>query len=89
VRGKESVGACPGRAAHSYRKQDGMDWFIIFDEMNLAHVEYYFADLLSILESGLDEEGWTLEKLQLFYPDEAEGEVPAHGRSAAGLYQSN
>lgn len=39
-------------------------WFVLLDEMNLARVEYYFADLLSVLESGRDEEGWTLEALQ-------------------------
>jgi hypothetical protein len=33
--------------------------------MNLAHVEYYFADFLSVLESGRDEEGWTKESLRL------------------------
>jgi hypothetical protein len=33
--------------------------------MNLAHVEYYFADFLSVLESGRDEEGWTKEALRL------------------------
>jgi hypothetical protein len=27
-------------------------YFLILDEMNLAHVEYYFAELLSVLESG-------------------------------------
>jgi 5-methylcytosine-specific restriction endonuclease McrBC GTP-binding regulatory subunit McrB len=44
--------------------------------MNLAHVEYYFADLLSVLESGRDEDGWTREPLHLGYPDEAEGNLP-------------
>ena len=29
--------------------EDRIAWFVILDEMNLAHVEYYFADLLSVL----------------------------------------
>lgn len=30
-------------------------FFVLFDEMNLARVEYYFADFLSVLESGREE----------------------------------
>lgn len=63
-------------ATRSYRKGENLPWFVILDEMNLAHVEYYFADLLSVLESGRDEEGWTREALQLVYPDEATGDLP-------------
>ncbi len=40
-------------------------YFIILDEMNLAHVEYYFADFLSVLESGRDERGFTRESIRL------------------------
>ena len=64
------------RAAQSYRRQDGTAWFVILDEMNLARVEYYFADLLSVLESGRDVEGWTREPIRLAYPEDAEGELP-------------
>ncbi len=55
------------RAARDY-KQNGSNaqpYFVILDEMNLAHVEYYFADFLSVLESGRNEEGWTKESLRL------------------------
>ena len=31
--------------------KDAVPYFILFDEMNLARVEYYFADFLSLLES--------------------------------------
>lgn len=31
---------------------DGIPHFLILDEMNLSHVERYFADLLSMIESG-------------------------------------
>lgn len=59
------------RAVDDYRanKKDALAWFVILDEMNLAHVEYYFADLLSIIESGRDEEGWSREPIRLTYPD--------------------
>ncbi|GEM_PF-3300964 len=30
-------------------------YFIILDEMNLSHIEYYFAEFLSVLESGRDD----------------------------------
>jgi energy-coupling factor transporter ATP-binding protein EcfA2 len=60
------------KAELSYRNQDGLAWFVILDEMNLAHVEYYFADLLSVLESGRDAEGWTREPLRFPHPAEAD-----------------
>ncbi len=55
------------RAASDYEqnKDNAQPYFVILDEMNLAHVEYYFADFLSVLESGRDEEGWTKEALRL------------------------
>jgi MoxR-like ATPase len=40
-------------------------YFLILDEMNLAHVEYYFADFLSVLESGRGHDGFTNEEIQL------------------------
>jgi len=40
-------------------------YFLILDEMNLAHVEYYFADFLSVLESGRETNGFTKEEIQL------------------------
>ena len=64
------------RAAESYRNQDGLAWFVVLDEMNLAHVEYYFADLLSVLESGRDAQGWTNESLNLVDTDEAPEDLP-------------
>jgi energy-coupling factor transporter ATP-binding protein EcfA2 len=55
------------RAARDYKqnKSNAQPYFVILDEMNLAHVEYYFADFLSVLESGRDKEGWTKEALRL------------------------
>ena len=64
------------QAAHSYRQNEGLAWFVILDEMNLARVEYYFGDLLSVLESGRNAEGWTNEPLRFIYPEDAEGDVP-------------
>ncbi len=51
-------------------------WFLILDEMNLARVEYYFADFLSVLESGRSEDGWTVEAIRLAYPDDCTGSPP-------------
>jgi 5-methylcytosine-specific restriction endonuclease McrBC GTP-binding regulatory subunit McrB len=45
-------------------------FFIILDEMNLSHVEYYFADFLSVLESGRDENYWTKETIKLHNSEE-------------------
>ncbi|GEM_PF-2170212 len=39
--------------------------FVLFDEMNLARVEYYFADFLSVLESQRDINGYTTQSIQL------------------------
>nr|WP_297093195.1 AAA family ATPase [Thermococcus sp.] len=51
---------------------EALPYFILLDEMNLAHVEYYFADFLSVLESGRDEDGFTREPLRLHDIDEIE-----------------
>jgi 5-methylcytosine-specific restriction protein B len=51
-------------------------WFLILDEMNLARVEYYFSDLLSVLESGRDKEGWTNEPIRLTIPPEVDNDRP-------------
>lgn len=64
------------RAARGFRANDGLARFVILDEMNLAHVEHYLADLLSVLESGRDDDGWTREALQFTQPDDAEGDLP-------------
>jgi 5-methylcytosine-specific restriction enzyme B len=55
-------------ATQSYGHQDGLAWFVVLDEMNLARVEYYFADLLSVLESGRDKNGYSREPIRLDYP---------------------
>lgn len=54
------------------------------DEINLAQVEYYFADLLSVLESGRDDDGWTRENLRFEYPAEAAGDLPPRELSLPG-----
>ena len=52
-------------------KKDNPDpFFIILDEMNLSHVEYYFADFISVLESGRDENYWTKETIKLHNSEE-------------------
>lgn len=75
------------RAVQSFQTGDGLAWFVIFDEMNLARVEYYFADLLSVLESGRDENGWTREPLRFIYPEDASDDLPpAQLRLPPNLY---
>lgn len=69
-------------AAENYRSENPIAWFVILDEMNLAHVEYYFADLLSVLESGRETDpdhedfGFTDQPLRLTYPDTVVNEAP-------------
>lgn len=65
-------------------------YFVILDEMNLAHVEYYFADVLSVIESGryppghaLD--GWTVEGIPLTVGDE-DVDLPRILRLPPNLY---
>jgi len=55
------------RAKEDYEqnKEKATPFFIILDEMNLSHVEYYFSDFLSVLESGRDEAGYTREGIKL------------------------
>ncbi len=64
------------RAAQSYRNGEGLAWFVILDEMNLARVEYYFADFLSVLESGRTADGWSREALRIDYPTTSDGDLP-------------
>lgn len=40
-------------------------YFVVLDEMNLARVEYYLADVLSVLESGRREDGFTRGEIYL------------------------
>jgi len=56
------------------KKDDVNPYFIILDEMNLSHVEYYFADFLSVLEPGRDENYWTKETIKLHNIDKNESE---------------
>ncbi|AMM54972.1 hypothetical protein TQ32_04495 [Pyrococcus kukulkanii] len=78
------------RAKEDYEKnkEKAMPYFIILDEMNLAHVEYYFADFLSVLESGRDEDGFTRESIKLHdvYEVEKEQGIPKEIRLPPNLY---
>jgi 5-methylcytosine-specific restriction endonuclease McrBC GTP-binding regulatory subunit McrB len=49
---------------------------VVLDEMNLARAEHYFADLLSVLESGRDKDGLTREPIRFDYDLRASGELP-------------
>ncbi|AEC52748.1 hypothetical protein PNA2_1833 [Pyrococcus sp. NA2] len=78
------------RAIEDYRqnREKAMPYFIILDEMNLAHVEYYFADFLSVLESGRDESGFTRESIKLHNVDEVEEKqgIPKEIKLPPNLY---
>ncbi|MBC7328458.1 AAA family ATPase [bacterium] len=65
-------------------------YFLILDEMNLAHVEYYFADFLSVLESGREDNGFTREKIKLHsagvVKDEKGAEIPENIALPPNIY---
>jgi 5-methylcytosine-specific restriction endonuclease McrBC GTP-binding regulatory subunit McrB len=73
-------------AAASYRRGEPSAWFIVLDEMNLARVEHYFADLLSVLESGRDDNGWTKETLRFGLQDDGEDDLPEPLNLPPNLY---
>ncbi len=64
------------RADAGFRANDGIAYFVILDEMNLARAEHYFADLLSITESGRDQMGRTREPLRFEFDARASGDLP-------------
>ena len=64
------------RADAGFRANDGVAYFVILDEMNLARAEHYFADLLSITESGRDQSGRTREPLRFEFDARASGDLP-------------
>lgn len=55
-----------------------LPYFLILDEMNLSHVERYFADFLSVMESG--------EEISLFAEDEVHNGVPAKLSLTSNLF---
>ena len=64
------------RADAGFRANDGVAYFVVLDEMNLARAEHYFADLLSVLESGRDQSGRTREPLRFEFEARASGDLP-------------
>ncbi len=57
------------KASDVWNSDSKQPFFVLLDEMNLARVEYYFADFLSVLESGRNEDEpnqwYTTEALKL------------------------
>lgn len=45
------------KAIKAAQKHPNLPYFVLLDEMNLARVEYYFSDILSVMESRRWEEG--------------------------------
>ena len=78
------------RAFEDYgnNKEIAQPYFLILDEMNLAHIEYYFADFLSVLESGRDKEGWTNEAIKLHEDNkiEQDDKIPREIKLPPNLY---
>ena len=66
------------RAVRSWQSGQELLFFVTLDEMNLARVEHYFSDFLSVLESGRDAQGFSREPLRLEIGPDATGEVPPH-----------
>jgi len=72
---------------YEQNREKAKPYFVLLDEMNLAHVEYYFADFLSVLESGRDEKGFTREPLRLHDVGKVEEErIPKETRLPPNLY---
>lgn len=59
-------------------KNPDLPYFVILDEMNLSHVERYFADFLSAMESG--------EAITLFPEGVSQNGVPANLRLPQNLF---
>lgn len=81
------------RAYQDYEQDQkkAFPYFLILDEMNLSHVEYYFADFLSVLESGRDGQGFSKEPLRLHSfkepVDDQDGQkIPAELKLPPNLY---
>lgn len=64
------------QADTGFKERDGLAYFVILDEMNLARVEHYFAPFLSVQESGRDGAGHTREPLRFEFDARTSGELP-------------
>ncbi len=64
------------RAQSVWKAGSRESFFVILDEMNLGRTEAYFADFLSVLESGRGDLGQTREPLRLDFDPRATGELP-------------
>lgn len=72
---------------HKAHPEDIDVYFVTLDEMNLARVEYYFSDFLSIMESGRDDiERWTKEPLRLHSFEEPIEAIDEDGKVEAAIY---
>lgn len=60
------------------KENPGLPFFLILDEMNLSHVERYFADFLSVMETG--------ESIMLYDPSEKRSDAPAKVNLPSNLF---
>ena len=90
-RGLWAAGTFDRMERHEPRASAHVPYFVLLDEMNLAKVEYYFADFLSVLESGRGDDNLTKEAITL-HPfghdiEDADGlSIPPHVKLPPNLY---
>lgn len=53
------------KSCKNWGSEEKLPFMVLLDEMNLARVEYYFADFLSVLESGRNKDLCTDEPIRL------------------------
>ncbi|MCA1035703.1 AAA family ATPase [Bacillus infantis] len=53
------------KAIKAAQEQPDLPYFVLLDEMNLARVEYYFSDILSVMESRRWEDGKVVSSVLL------------------------
>jgi hypothetical protein len=63
------------KAIKAAQEQPDLPYFVLLDEMNLARVEYYFSDILSVMESRRWEDGNVVSSV-LLSEEAAKEEVP-------------
>ena len=69
IQGKPIEGEISKFLHKMLKEKNGRPYFLILDEMNLSHIEYYFAEFLSVLESGREKDGATKGAINFYYSE--------------------